>query len=161
MKVLLTIPATSSWYLTIARLLKKHPNFGWTIHNVLAVLITAANETNIPAKFKHSGVSELFNDFTKHIAIAYNYQLHDYSLSPKSLFDRHCDNEFSLAYQCIYPFECRAMKEALYDGLRYFETHHYLAKELTESGKAEWFDCIAISGDTAMFSGHRFVQRQQ
>jgi hypothetical protein len=141
----------------LSRLLKKHPHFAWTIHDALATLITAANETNVPAKYRHSGISELFNDFSKHIAIAYNRRLHNADPITKSVFDRTLENDWSLAFQCIYPFECRAMQEALHDGLRHFETNHFLAKELVQSGRAEWFDCIAINGNAALFRGHRFV----
>lgn len=157
MKLLLAMPTTSSWYLTLSRLLDKHPHFAWTIKDVLATLITAANETNIPTKYKHSGISEFFNDYTKHIAIAYNYCFHDIEPVTKSVFDRTLANDWSLAFQCIYPFECRAMKEALHDGLRHFENHHFLARELVLSGRADWVDCIAISGGAALFAGHRFV----
>lgn len=157
MKLLLAVPTTSSWFLTIDRLLGKHPNFAWTTKDTLATLISAANETNVPTKFRHSGISEFFNDFTKHIAIEYSRTLHNAAPCVKSVFDRTLDSDFSLAFQCIYPYECRAMKEALHDGLRYFEMNHYLAKELTQSGKAEWFECLAIGHNAVLFAGHRYV----
>lgn len=147
MKLLLPLPVTSDWYLAIDRLLKKHYTFAWKMTDVLATLITAANEVNVRERYKHSGVHELFNDFAKHIGLKYDRMLNDYTEAAGT----------SLAYDCIYPWECRAMREALSAGVRYFETNHAMARELVEAGRVEYFVCVAVSQGVGLFTGHRFT----
>lgn len=62
MKLLLSLPTKSSWYLAFSHLLKKHPSFVWTMHDILATLITTANE-QCPPKYALSGTTTLANDF--------------------------------------------------------------------------------------------------
>lgn len=154
MKLLLTLPVQSSWYLAFVHLLKKHPSFIWTMHDILSTLITDANE-QCPPKYAQSGTNELLNDFSKYIALKYNYLLH-HTGPAKSPMDRAIDNDFGLSYQCIYPYDMRALQEAIRDGLYHYRNNHNLARELVIKGRAEYFVCAGIAGDTVCFLGKRY-----
>lgn len=93
--------------------------------------------------------------FSKYIALKYNYLLHHTGTS-KSVMDRAIDNDFGLAYHCIYPYDMRTLQEAIRDGLNHYRQNHNLARELVTKGRAEYFVCVGITGNTVCFLGKRY-----